>query len=40
MARNGKKRYGLGRFALDFFLGVITGGLWWAFLLFRALRNA
>lgn len=34
-----KKRYGLGHFLLDFFLVVITGGLWGLFLLFRALNR-
>lgn len=34
-----KKKYGLGRFVLDFVLTVVTGGLWLLFLLFRALSR-
>lgn len=34
-----KKKYGPFRFLMDVFLGIITGGLWWMYLLFRALRN-
>jgi hypothetical protein len=33
------KRYGFLHFCLDFFLGVITGGLWWLFLLLRHLAR-
>lgn len=33
------KPYGLGRFIIDLLLGFITGGLWWVFLLFRAVRG-
>jgi hypothetical protein len=36
---NNKKSYGLFRFLWDFFLGCITGGLWWVFLLIRYLRT-
>ena len=36
---NTNKRYGCLHFLWDFFLGVITGGIWWLYLLFRALRN-
>lgn len=32
---NNKKKYGLMHFLLDFVLGVLTGGLWWMFLLLR-----
>lgn len=32
-----KKRYGLGRFLFDLLFGIVTGGLWWLFLLGRAL---
>jgi hypothetical protein len=38
MAR-GRKRYGLGGFLFDFILGCLTGGIWWAYLIFRALRH-
>lgn len=37
MAR--KKKYGPGRFLLDLFLGFATGGIWWAWMLFRYLRT-
>ena len=33
------KHYGFGRFLLDLFLGLITGGIWWIYLLFKALRK-
>lgn len=29
------KKYGIFRFMFDFTLGVLTGGLWWLFLLLR-----
>jgi hypothetical protein len=29
------KRYGCIHFLFDFTLGVLTGGLWWLYLLFR-----
>lgn len=35
-----RKKYGAGRFLGDFILGVMTGGIWWVYMLFRALRNA
>lgn len=35
-----RQRYGLLRFIFDILFGIITGGLWWLFLLFRALRSA
>ncbi len=34
-----KKKYGFWRFMFDFTFGVLTGGLWWLFLLLRALRK-
>lgn len=34
-----KKRYGLGHFLLDFFLIVITGGIWGLYLILRALAR-
>jgi hypothetical protein len=34
-----KKPYGLGRFLFDLLFGIVTGGLWWLWLLFKALRN-
>ncbi len=34
-----KKKYGVGRFCIDFTLTVLTGGLWLLFLVFRALRS-
>ena len=34
-----QKKYGLGHFLLDFFLGVITGGIWWIFLVFKFIRS-
>lgn len=33
------KKYGPLRFLFDFTLGVLTGGLWWLYLLLRALRR-
>ena len=33
------KRYGFWRFLLDIFLGLITGGIYWIYLLFKALRK-
>lgn len=33
------KKYGLFKFLVDVFLGILTGGLWWLYLLFRALRR-
>lgn len=38
MSRN--KKYGLGHFLLDFFLIVITGGIWGLFLILRAIAHA
>lgn len=35
-----RQRYGLFRFIFDVLFGIITGGLWWLYLLFRALRSA
>lgn len=34
-----KKSYGLGHFLMDLFLGVITGGIWWIWLIFKFLRT-
>jgi hypothetical protein len=34
------KKHGFGRFLFDFLLGVCTGGVWWAFLLWDFLRNS
>jgi hypothetical protein len=34
-----KKKYGFMHFMWDLFLGFITFGLWWVYLLFRALRS-
>lgn len=34
-----KKKYGLGRFIIDFVLTVVTGGLWLLYLVLRALRS-
>lgn len=39
MANTATKSYGLGRFILDFFLGFITGGIWWIYLLFKFFRR-
>lgn len=36
---NTKKKYGFWRFIGDVVLGVLTGGIWWLFLFFRALRK-
>ena len=36
---NSKKPYTIGNFALDFFLMIITGGLWIAFIIIRELRQ-
>ncbi len=33
------KRYGFMRFLLDLVLGILTAGLWWIYLLFKALRG-
>lgn len=33
-----KKKYGFWHFTGDVLLGILTGGIWWLFLLFRALR--
>jgi hypothetical protein len=33
------RKYGLGRFVLDLLLGFLTGGLWWVFLVFKAIRS-
>jgi hypothetical protein len=35
-----RKKYGPGRFLVDLTLGFLTGGLWWIWMLFRALRTA
>lgn len=35
-----RQRYGFLRFTFDVLFGIITGGLWWLYLLFRALRSA
>lgn len=37
---NSKKKYGLGRFLVDIVLGVLTGGIWWIWLLFKFIRTA
>lgn len=34
------KKYGFIRFTRDIVLGIITGGLWWLFLVGRALHNS
>jgi len=34
---NTHKRYGFWHFMFDLFLGILTGGLWWLFLVFRFL---
>lgn len=34
-----KKKYGFMHFVLDFTLGILTGGLWWLYLLFRHWRR-
>lgn len=34
-----KKKYGFWRFIGDVLLGCLTGGIWWLYLLFRALRK-
>jgi hypothetical protein len=34
-----KKKYGVIHFLFDFTLGVLTGGLWWLFLLLRYLSQ-
>lgn len=34
-----KKKYGFWRFMFDLIFGFITFGLWWVYLLFRALRS-
>lgn len=34
-----RRHYGLGGFLFDVILGLLTGGIWWAFLLFRFFRN-
>jgi len=34
-----KKPYGFWHFVGDVLLGIITGGIWWLFLLFRALKK-
>lgn len=33
-----RRPYGLGRFMADIFLGIITGGLYWMYLLFKFIR--
>lgn len=33
------KKYTIWRFLLDLFLGAITGGIWWVYLLCKALFN-
>lgn len=35
-----RKRYGLFRFCWDFVLGVCTCGLWWLWLILKAVRNS
>lgn len=32
---NRTKHYGISRFLLDLVLGVITGGIWWVYLIFK-----
>lgn len=36
MSRN-RKSYSLGRFLLDVILGMVTGGLWWVWLVLKFL---
>ena len=37
---NNKKKYTLGRFIFDFILGVLTGGIWWIYVLIKAIRES
>lgn len=39
MSTTTTKRYGFWKFVWDVFLGIITGGLWWLYLLIKALRK-
>ena len=34
-----KKNYTFGRFLVELILGLLTGGLWWIWMLFKALRE-
>jgi hypothetical protein len=38
MAR-GRNKYGLGRFLFDIIFGVLTGGIWWIYLLLKFIRS-
>lgn len=39
MSRNCKRHYGLGSFAFDIFMCIITGGLWLIWIFVREMRN-
>ena len=37
---NNKKKYTLGRFIFDFIMGLLTAGIWWIYVLIKAIRES